>query len=107
MILKKQQPCSQAELARCLGLTPAGVTRFLPTYVEEGLVHSKVDSRQPRKNVLRLTPEGLAIAERCWAHLESEFATLLKECDVPVTEFVSFIDRLNEGLIAKQKGLKQ
>lgn len=103
MILKSHQPMSQRHLASCLGQTPAAITRSLPTYVAQGWVEVIVDPKQPRRNLLSLTPEGEALTAKCWHVLETAFDELLRAQNVDGDAFISQVRSLIDGLTTTAK----
>jgi DNA-binding MarR family transcriptional regulator len=54
---------SQQELTLDAGLDAAGVSRLVARMAEEKLVSIKVDARDRRRRLVRLTPKGKALAE--------------------------------------------
>jgi DNA-binding MarR family transcriptional regulator len=94
MTLRLEQPCSQRNLAAKLGITPAAVTRALPRFVEPGWIEVRVDPKQPRRNLLQLTDEGLQLADSCWQTLETAFHNLLTDARIepePLTRTITHI----------------
>jgi DNA-binding MarR family transcriptional regulator len=56
-------PLSQQELTLDAGLDAAGVSRMVARMAEEKLVIIKIDSRDRRRRLVRLTPKGRALEE--------------------------------------------
>jgi len=52
------------EIARCLGVNPAAVTRQVKEMESEGLVDRVADARDGRRSHVKLSEEGLRVFER-------------------------------------------
>ncbi len=59
-------PLSQQELTLDAGLDAAGVSRLVARMAREKLVTIKVDARDRRRRLVRLTPKGRALQESLW-----------------------------------------
>ena len=94
MTLRVEQPCSQRHLAAKLGITPAAITRSLPRFVEPGWIVVQVDPKQPRRNLLQLTDEGLQLADSCWQTLETAFHNLLSDAHIEAEPFTQTITHI-------------
>jgi DNA-binding MarR family transcriptional regulator len=95
-ILADVAPTDMTALAACLGITKAGVSKRVPSLVEEGWVRSQPGSG--RSILLSLTPKGEALVREAGGVLEQEFTEMLGHpalagdpIDVP---------RLNRQLVA-------
>ena len=67
------------ELARCLTLTKAAVSKRLPHLEAAGWVQRRSDPDHGRRVVLGLTTAGAALVDRAGGHLEREFTDLLDD----------------------------
>jgi len=78
--LADEDKIDAGELANRSMLLAPSLTRILQFLEKEGLVRRKPDSRDQRRSVLTLTPDGRDVflsvgpdSERCYAEIETEF----------------------------------
>lgn len=101
MIASEHEPCSQRELADYVWVSPAAVTKALPSLVQQGWVVIQVDPKQPRRNFVSLTEAGRKMAASCRAVLELEFQTLLETSGVDLGSVTKAIQSIHSALYLK------
>ncbi|MDV7145337.1 MarR family winged helix-turn-helix transcriptional regulator [Tropicimonas sp. TH_r6] len=60
MAMKHMAPVSQTELAAAVGISPAGMSTMTDRLLAAGFITRRQDPALRRRNVLELTPQGLA-----------------------------------------------
>jgi DNA-binding MarR family transcriptional regulator len=89
------------ELAARIGVTHAAVSQVRSALAARGLVHALPDPADQRRQVLALTPEGQAAADRLeplWAAISDSTAELLGAC---APDLLPQISRLEAGLASE------
>ena len=82
------------ELARCMGLTKAAVSKRLPHLEGAGWVRRRADPAHGRRVILELTPEGATVVDLAGGHLDRDFTELL----AAATESGLDLPRLHDDL---------
>lgn len=100
MAIRSKQPLTQRALADCLAVTPAAVTKLLPSYVERGWVLIEVDPDQPRRHFVSLTSAGEAREAAARGCLEQAFTQVMREAEVEIPVFGRSVEALIEELDA-------
>lgn len=62
---REDKKCTQKELAEFLGLSPSTVTISINSLEKRGLTRRVADPCDKRRNYVEITPEGIAVAEKC------------------------------------------
>lgn len=75
-LLAERAPLSQQELGAALGLEKSSVSRLVQQLEQRGWVLRERDARDSRLRLLRLTDEGMQIAEHLQRHMSAAHATL-------------------------------
>jgi DNA-binding MarR family transcriptional regulator len=99
--LRAEGPASVGELAARIGVTHAAVSQVRSALAARGLVHALPDPADQRRQVLALTPEGQAAADRLeplWAAISDSTAELLAAC---APDLLPQISRLEAGLASE------
>lgn len=107
MVIGNFQPCSQRFLADCLWVSAPAISKTLPDYVANGWIQIEVDPKQPRRNLLRLTPKGQELADSSKSLLEHEFQNLLGKCGVDADSFGQEIQSIHSALFAMTQARKE
>lgn len=94
-ILADVEPSDMTNLAACLGITKAGVSKRVPALVAEGWIAS--EPGVGRSILLSLTAKGGALVRDAGAVLEREFGELLT--DPALDDDPIDIPRLNRQLV--------
>jgi len=94
----------QRELAQAIGITEASLTRTLADLDRRGLVARQADKADRRANHVRLTDDGIALAQRIEARLAALRADLLDGLpDTDIARMVTMLDHI-AGRIDTQRG---
>ncbi len=91
--------CSQRELARKMGLSPATIAVSLKPLERDGYVERCTDERDARRNLVSLTDKGRDAVKRCEEALRAVDRQMMlgftaEECDT----FSVFLERMIENL---------
>lgn len=81
------------ELARCLMLTRAAVSKHLPALEGRGWVERSADPAHARRVVVGLTPAGVRVVEEAGGRLDADFAAAFTSGHPPLD-----LDALHAGL---------
>lgn len=103
--LKEGGPASVAELAQRIGQTHAAVSQVRSALSAQGLITSRADAKDPTRQVLTLTPAGVAkvsALQTVWAAIAAATEELLSSA---APGLMDNIDRLEASL--GEKGLAQ
>jgi len=57
--------CTQIEVADYMGVSPASIALSTKRMSKAGLIEKSVDKDNLRRNILKITPKGLAISQYC------------------------------------------
>lgn len=75
--LQGEGPLSQQDLTLDAGLDAAGVSRLVARMARDKLVTIKVDARDRRRRLVRLTPKGRALQESLWPLVDNAVRTMV------------------------------
>ncbi|MEV6866062.1 MarR family winged helix-turn-helix transcriptional regulator [Streptosporangium subroseum] len=103
LVLDRQGPISQRELAAELGCTDPAVTGLLREVSRSGFTEVTPDPANRRRNVVSLTPSGRAIVQTASALLDQRFANLLALSHVNGEELLSILTRLDRNLTTPRR----
>jgi DNA-binding MarR family transcriptional regulator len=78
-ILAERAPLSQQELGAALSLEKSSITRLVQQLERQGWVLRTRDDRDNRMRLLRLSEEGMQIAETLQQHMAEAHATLFAQ----------------------------
>ncbi|MBU3976387.1 MarR family transcriptional regulator [Propionicimonas sp.] len=92
------------ELARCLRLTKAAVSKRLPALEAAGLVRRSSDPHHRRRVLVNLTERGGQLLQVASAQLEAELDTVFRPADSQQAELDT--DRLNTDLLTLCKRIE-
>lgn len=70
MVRVMEQP-SQRAIADALDVSRASITQRVAQLATDGFLVTEPDPRDVRANIVRLTPEGLALVNEAWAGLDA------------------------------------
>jgi DNA-binding MarR family transcriptional regulator len=99
MVLVKQGPRRQGELAEATFLDPSTVSRYVAHLARTGLVARRPDPTDGRAVQLVATPEGIALAEQAMAQRSALISELIAGwAPEDVTTLVHLLRRLNDGM---------
>jgi DNA-binding MarR family transcriptional regulator len=98
------EPLSQQELTLDAGLDAAGVSRLVARMQKEKLVTVKVDARDRRRRLVKLTPKGRALEESLSPLVENAVRNIVTE--LPETD-VSFMFGLLDQAVQQAQKLEQ
>jgi len=82
--LERMGETSQAELAKEFDLTAASMSTMIGRLLAGGLIHRRIDKKELRKNVVRLTKKGSALLDSIyeeWAEIDREILATMGERD--------------------------
>lgn len=99
-ILQERAPLSQQDLGVELSLEKSSVSRLVQQLEERGWVTRERDPRDSRLRLLRLSPEGVGIAEQLSQHMTQRHAQLFASLTQHEQE------ALLEGLTALRRALR-
>lgn len=88
-VLAGCQPTTQTNLAKCMGYSPAAISKSIGSLVDEKLIKITVNPDHQRKNVVVLTAKGQALITECIAYLETEFITIVNQSGVDINQYIS------------------
>jgi DNA-binding MarR family transcriptional regulator len=87
---------SMTDLARCLGVSTAAVSKRAPWFEERGLIKLQQDRAHERRILLDLTPRGSRLALKAAAELDNTFVEHFQGYDGP--DLAALNDQLNQVL---------
>jgi DNA-binding MarR family transcriptional regulator len=97
VVVGEQPGADVTELASCLRLTKAAVSKRLPTLEAAGLVRRRSDPHHRRRVLVGLTAHGAQLLHAAGAQLEAELDTVFRPSDPEQGELDS--DQLNTALL--------
>jgi len=89
------EPSDMTELARCLGVTKAAVSKRVPSLVEAGWVTTTSEPGQGRRVLLTLTDHARDLVERAGRDLDDHFAALVTHPAAEGIDLSALNDQLN------------
>ncbi|GIG53883.1 MarR family winged helix-turn-helix transcriptional regulator [Demequina activiva] len=99
------EPTDITDLARCLGVTKAAVSKRVPSLVKAGWVTTTHPPGQGRRVLLELTDSARDLVERAGRDLDEQFAALVDHPDASGIDLSALNDHLNTlTAIFRQKG---
>lgn len=105
--LQPDEPVSVSMLADQLAVRPSTVSKMLDRLIEKNLVERAANSRDARRTMVILTPEG-EVAQRSvkiiWDRLEAELTSALTRSDVD--KLMGALDQVDELLSVKLRRLR-
>jgi DNA-binding MarR family transcriptional regulator len=104
LLVDREGPISQHDLAERLGCTDPAVTALLREVSRDGLVEVSVDLANRRRNLVSLTSRGRRVVADASVLLGNRFAQLLAVADVDNEELLSLLVRLNRALTTTSEG---
>lgn len=78
-VLEDGQPLDITQMAACLGVTKAAVSKRVPRLQAKGYVATAADPAHARRVVLTLTEEGRRLAHEAGDHLDTELTRLFAD----------------------------
>lgn len=97
-VLASCEPTSQANLALCIGQSPAAISKSIALLVEDGFVEVRTDPRHARTNIVTLTSEGRELARESALFLESEFSQIVQSAGVDQSTYIATTNAINHQL---------
>jgi DNA-binding MarR family transcriptional regulator len=105
MVLVKEGPRRQGELAEATLLDPSTVSRYAAQLVRAGLIARRPDPADGRAVQLVATPEGSALAQEAMARRRGVISELLADWSPEdAATLVRLLRRLNDGMEAQREG---
>ncbi|MBC8130677.1 MAG: winged helix-turn-helix transcriptional regulator [Rhizobiaceae bacterium] len=105
--LKRDEPVSVSMLADQLAVRPSTVSKMLDRLIEKSLVERAANSRDARRTMVVLTPQGEAakrLVKVIWDRLEGELTTALSRADVE--KLAVALDQVDDLLSVKLRRLR-
>ena len=100
------QGCTQNRIAEEIGVTPASIALSTKRLQRSGLIDKKADERNLRRNVLTITPKGIAHMESCRRQFDAVdrrmYAGLTRD---ELNAVMGLLDRMLENLSEGMDGL--
>lgn len=101
LVVDRDGPLSQAELARHLGCTEPAVTGLLREVIRSGYVDVAPDALNRRTKLVSLTAKGKSMVNAASTLLHERFAALLSRAEVDGKELLVMLMRIADTLAAE------
>lgn len=93
------QPVTPSEINDCLHMTMSNTSRELSKLSEKNLLEKIIDSKDRRKQYIRLSPEGEVVMKEAFALIETRFLSRIENASIEELEEIErAIDSLQKKL---------
>jgi DNA-binding MarR family transcriptional regulator len=95
---------AQRELADSLSISPATVAASLKSLERQGFVERETDTRDARRNIITITPKGVAAVEQChtvFRKLDAQMFSGFTEEEIHLLD--QFHQRMLDNLLSRNK----